>query len=434
MDTPSSSSPPPSHAPSPSRAPPAETIWYTRDPDETTRRWVVYGKRPAMDTDPPVPVTPSKQDPNAIVPWATPEKSSPPQLRYYSGVTAIESGSGQLSLFHHLSDRGTFTKVPPELEALRDHEEGRKPLAALMQPGLAAVCIEISDPATDRTRLSGFRLRRDGVDVVVSCARFTEWPNNNREEFDEVVRRVSQDTTDIRARQTADVDAEMTECDDVLKLQLVAVHCPWDIAIFRILQAPDDDEDNTVIDWSQIHFVVEEDRGKLGSKDLWWSVGFNLNNNQARLNSDWKGFFLRQPLSIQQDIAQRYLYDENHPPAVDFLKTNRRTVSFGKMDEFAETGFPPQSYQVSLNLSAWYGRSGSMVFSRGNAGVDGEESHVQVYGLIVGGSSETNHNVMTLFTEEMRGWLEKAFHSELEEHPIDFSRRFVMAIGDEQIL
>ncbi|KIW66204.1 hypothetical protein PV04_08404 [Phialophora macrospora] len=100
----------------------------------------------------------------------------------------------------------------------------------------------------------------------------------------------------------------------------------------------------------------------------------------------------------------------------------------GNWDEFADTGFPQQPHQVSLNLSAWFGRSGSMVCTREKSGVDGEESQVYVYGVVFGGSSASRSNVMNLFTEEMKPWFESAlaFDPDWKEHPIDFDRRFLL--------
>ena len=72
------------------------------------------------------PKTPEKQDPKAIVPWTTPDKGSPPQLRYYSGLTAVKGGSGQLSLFHILENDGNIIVHEPEVSEISDHEGGRK--------------------------------------------------------------------------------------------------------------------------------------------------------------------------------------------------------------------------------------------------------------------------------------------------------------------
>lgn len=54
----------------------------------------------------------------------------------------------------------------------------------------------------------------------------------------------------------------------------------------------------------------------------------------------------------------------------------------------------------------------------------------------MGGSSESNCNVMNLFTEEMKGWFEKVldFHPDEEEYPIDFSQRFVMAMDQDTVM
>lgn len=51
----------------------------------------------------------------------------------------------------------------------------------------------------------------------------------------------------------------------------------------------------------------------------------------------------------------------------------------------------------------------------------------------MGGSSKGNCNVMNLFTEEMKGWFEKVLdlHLDEEEHPIDFSERFVLAMDQD---
>ncbi|EXJ84603.1 hypothetical protein A1O3_05273 [Capronia epimyces CBS 606.96] len=390
---------------------------------------------PDMDTNAKglPPATPPKQDPNTINSWVTPEKDSPPQLRYYCGVTAVASGSGYLSLFHDLGADATLLRGSGEIEWIRKSAGGIDALTALLRPGLASICLLSESPPNGfRIAQSGFRLRRTGVDVVVTCAHFAKWPDNQKD-FDDMARSYS---CMKRGRHVA-VQDWMVEYDCVadymnqLELQLIAVHRPWDLAIFRVREKPKGDEKNTVIDWSQMHFMPEEDQGKLGSKGLWWSVGFNLDDDEEKFRSDWKGFFHRQLDSVQNDIRRRYEYDGDHPPPLKFLRAGRRTVSFGGLDELVGTGFPhQQTHQVSLNLSAWYGRSGSMVCTREKSDVEGAESQVHVHGLIYGGSSASNYNVMTRFTRQMEGWFEKAlsFDPDLEEHPVDFSQRFVVAL------
>ncbi len=180
-------------------------------------------------------------------------------------------------------------------------------------------------------RQSGFRLRREGVDVVVTCAHFTEWPDNQKD-FDEVAQRYSDmENGETVAIQTGEIEpcgmygvkkhilganqGPVESFNDELKLQLIAVHRPWNLAIFRVIEKPEHDDENMVIDWGQICFTAQKDRGKLGLKDFWWSVGYNLNNDQERFQSEWREFFLRQPTNIQTDIRQQHVSKPSHNTA-----------------------------------------------------------------------------------------------------------------------
>ncbi|KIW84938.1 hypothetical protein Z517_00326 [Fonsecaea pedrosoi CBS 271.37] len=102
--------------------------------------------------------------------------------------------------------------------------------------------------------------------------------------------------------------------------------------------------------------------------------------------------------------------NENHPPPLDLLRSNQRSVSFGKLGEFAGTGSPSQPHQVSLAIE-WMLRA--------------------LWLDVAKGSSESNGNVMTPFTEEMKDWFDIAFRSQSEEHPVDFNKRFVMAVNSD---
>jgi hypothetical protein len=63
-------------------------------------------------------------------------------------------------------------------------------------------------------------------------------------------------------------------------------------------------------------------------------------------------------LQILYLTIRRQNYNGDKPPSPDFLQADMRTVSFGtKIDH------PPdaKANQECVELSAWYGRSGSMV-------------------------------------------------------------------------
>ncbi|KIW41510.1 uncharacterized protein PV06_07060 [Exophiala oligosperma] len=404
--------------------PPPHKPACTEESESSFHTWLSLGwvDHRAMDTTPQKPV-----------PWTTPDSESPPQLRYYSGVTAFKHGAGQLSLFYELEGGGIIEEDGPDIREIRKHEGGLKQLKTMMKPGLAAVCLEFPKNARELARrLSGFRLRRDGVDVVITCAHFATWPSI-QQDFDEKARAFTEmEKHPVIALQARMVDKE--DADDYsrhvkLNLQLIAIHRPWDLAIFRIVEKTEDDEEKQVINWNQMHFVTPEDRGKLGTKDLWWSVGYNLSNDMSKLQTSWKAFFLRQPSKVQADIYQKYKFDATTTPNLKFLAVSQRTVSFGTLEQFAPTGEEEQTYQVSISISAWYGRSGSMVCTRENGGVDGRENQVSVHGIIKGGSTKSDYNVMILFEENMKSWLDKAlsFHPDESEHPVDFSERFIMA-------
>lgn len=75
-----------------------------------------------------------------------------------------------------------------------------------MQSGLAAVCLEFPKFSTEPAgRQSGFRLRRDGVDVVVTCAHFTKWSANQHGFNEEAQKYAGMQNGVIIALQTREV-------------------------------------------------------------------------------------------------------------------------------------------------------------------------------------------------------------------------------------
>ncbi len=95
--------------------------------------------------------------------------------------------------------------------------------------------------------------------------------------------------------------------NDEFTLQLIAVHRPWDLAIFRIIDKPEDDESNHTIKLPELAFVREQDIGRLGQHDLWWSVGYNLDFNEAGLQSSWEMYWSRQSIEVKHEISKEFV-------------------------------------------------------------------------------------------------------------------------------
>ncbi|KIX92025.1 uncharacterized protein Z520_12240 [Fonsecaea multimorphosa CBS 102226] len=359
---------------------------------------------------------------------------TPPPLEKFRGVTATKSGSAELSHRQKAGrPQGKFNNTLPEDERVRLTPE--QALRKLMMPGLAAAQVTVprAGVSPPTATLSGFRIAYNNVDAVITCAHFIDWPKK-QEDFDDVARHynVTLGSQGGVATQAALTDALGVEPGTYIiqmsvpmhsqfALQLIAVHRPWDLAVFRIVEKPEDDDPEHAIKPPQLAFFRDQDLGALGRPDLLWSVGYNLNCSEEGLQSNWKMYWSRQSLEVQAKIHREYGLNAITKPSTDFLKPNQRTVCFGTLDEASLRRINRADYRVDINLSAWYGRSGSMVCYCPT----GEKS-VRICGLVAGGTPDSDQNYMVLFTDEMKDWFANALGPHDES---DFHQRFVMSLG-----
>ncbi|KIW70709.1 hypothetical protein PV04_02953 [Phialophora macrospora] len=174
-----------------------------------------------------------------------------------------------------------------------------------MKPDLAAVQLTVRHPDANvpSVSLSGFRLRHNGTDAVVTCSHFVKW-FEVQEQFDKLAPGYIAMPGSVAA--TASQDSSGIPDPPPFSLQLVAVHGPWDLAIFRIVEKPLYDNDwGKVVDLQHLHFATKEDRDELDQFDLWWSVGYNLDYNEAGVQGCWDRFWGRQILEVQNEICAR---------------------------------------------------------------------------------------------------------------------------------
>ncbi|KAK5467107.1 hypothetical protein LTS15_000077 [Exophiala xenobiotica] len=128
-------------------------------------------------------------------------------------------------------------------------------------------------------------------------------------------------------------------------------------------------------------------------------------------------FLSRRDGDEKTKIIQEYKFDGANPPGSKFLIPDVRTVSFGTKIEHPSHA---KDHQECVELSAWYGRSGSMVCTE-------KDGRSTIIGIIQGGEEASDCNLILLFNTEMTEWWNAA--TELGESPDTqaIGRRFVMA-------
>ena len=160
-------------------------------------------------------------------------------------------------------------------------------------------------------------------------------------------------------------------------LRLWAIHKPWDIAVFRVTDRPVNHSKNCVVKKEEICWAtLEECRKPENTPYAWfWSVGYNLAMNMDAFRRLFEEFYSRRHDDEKVKITDRYVsygipstyflltlspqkFSDANPPGIGFLKAHMRSISFG-----TKIGRPHEAkdHQVCVELSAWYGRSGSMV-------------------------------------------------------------------------
>jgi hypothetical protein len=291
----------------------------------------------------------------------------------------------------------------------------------MMKSGLAAVSLKISDlnsnaPLEVTNQLSGFRL---GKDTIITSAHFTKWPTS-WEAFEALARQyVSGENGIFEARQEREIKQNSVQFN-TFNLKLVALHLPWDLAVFSITTRPSGDDENETLSRDQIMFVGQSH--ELSSYKDWWSVGYNSLHDEVSFNLFWTDFYLRQSPVTRNMIEQQHGYNESTPPPMaSFLKANERTVSFGKIKYSPE--LRKKTSSCFIDLSAWHGRIGGMVCSQSN-GI------AKVCGVVSGGNPEREPNIMVLFTEEMKEWFTAAVferQDDLDKDYCEFLKCFVMS-------
>lgn len=173
----------------------------------------------------------------------------------------------------------------------------------MMKSGLAAVSLKISDlnpnaPLGVTNRLSGFRF---GKDAIITSAHFTEWPTT-WEAFEALAPQyVSGENGIFEARQGRNVKQSGVQFK-TFNLKLVALHLPWDLAVFSIITRPSGDDGNETISGDQITFVGQSH--ELSSYRDWWSVGYNSLHDEVSFNLFWTNFYLRQSPVTRNMIKQ----------------------------------------------------------------------------------------------------------------------------------
>jgi hypothetical protein len=180
------------------------------------------------------------------------------------------------------------------------------------------------------------------------------------------------------------------------------------MAVFRILNVPEDDDENTTIKIHQMCSTTQGEQGLLADVDrVWWSAGFNGPVDQETLLAWWRPFFRNQSQATQEHLRAKYNVTEDILPknSIRFLKAGQRTVSFGDMPLNAREGLLNESlHRRTINLGAINGRSGSMVCTHR---ADGEKI---VYGIIAGAAGEIYSSMYT-FTPEILEWVQLAVDS-----------------------
>ncbi|KAL6247993.1 hypothetical protein RBB50_005341 [Rhinocladiella similis] len=304
----------------------------------------------------------------------------------FAGVTLDQALPGQLSAFHILGDDGDAETESDEWNAMAN---------------------EVGGPEN----LSGFRLSRD---LIITCAHFTNWEaaGNNVQCF------LNGQNGGFEAIQKLYVGGQGHK--NRFTLRLWAIQKDWDIAIFRITQWPAKDHQNCIVQKEDIYFATPGDRHDLikNPRVRCWSIGYNLASNLKEFQEQFVMFLTRRHLDDQTKILQKYELDKDNPPESEFLMPNARTVSFGTNIRHPSNA---KYHQECVELSAWEGRSGSMVCTE----KDGKSA---IIGIIQGGERTSDYNLVLLFNTEMTEWWNAAtdIGEGLESDPQAISRRCVM--------
>ncbi|KAJ9627365.1 hypothetical protein H2204_009776 [Knufia peltigerae] len=336
-----------------------------------------------------------------------------PRYTTFSGVTLDQALPGQISAFHFLENDGDRLHWSEEWDTVANKVGGLERLQQFLRIGLAAVRVKVennhlSGENAQTTHLSGFRLSRD---LVVTCAHFTEWEGGN-----DVEHYLTEKNGQCHAIQAQDVAGDNHVNRFVLRLH--AIHKEWDIAIFRITCRPQNDHKNVVVEVSDLYLDTPQGRGSLSnaSQMPYWSVGYNVVQDMEEFKTVFGMFFNRRQDREKARIRQDYNFSADNPPESTFLKQDRRTVSFGTHIGHAENAKP---YQKCVELSAWHGRSGSMVCT-----VIGGKA--RIIGMIQGGNPESDCNHFVLLNTEMQQWLNAATAPCVNADQQEKNRRIVM--------
>ncbi|OQU94229.1 hypothetical protein CLAIMM_00614 [Cladophialophora immunda] len=292
---------------------------------------------------------------------------------------------------------------------------GFERLQSLVKTGLAAVRVRVGLahlPGLEAqiAELSGFRLSQD---MIITCAHFTDWDiaGNNVEFFLNGQNGVCEA---IQARMVKGGDLKGR-----FALRLWAIHKAWDIAVFRITDWPINNSQLSVIKKEDIYLATPEDCHQLkdAPQGRFWSVGYNRAVNLDELRQRFTAFYSKRQRDEQLKISHRYEFSDTNPPGAKFLEPNKRTISFG-----TNIGFPhdAKEHQACVELSAWYGRSGSMVCAE-------KDGSSVVIGIVQGGEEGSDCNLILLFNTEMRQWLAAATELGNGAGQQDITKRVVMA-------
>ncbi|OAL33314.1 hypothetical protein AYO20_07476 [Fonsecaea nubica] len=342
------------------------------------------------------------------------ENRPSPCYTTFSGVTLDQTGRGQLSEFHGLENDGTVEEWNEEWKAVANEVGGSEKLESRVKIGLAAVRIRVGNDHLQgfegqTAELSGFRLSQD---LVITCAHFTDWslPGNKVEFYLNGQNGICEA---IQARKSRAIGHKGR-----LTLHLWAIHEAWDIAVFRVTGWPENNSKLSVLTKQDIYSVAPEEWGQLkaGSTGRFWSIGYNLAVNMEELRERFAEFLSRRQQDEKAEISQRYEFNDANPPGIEFLQANRRTISFGM-----KMGIPSQTkeHQACAELSAWYGRSGSMVCAE-------KDGRSVVIGIVQGGEQTSDGNLIMLFNTNMQEWWTAATELGNSAGAQDISKRVVM--------
>ncbi|KIW13834.1 hypothetical protein PV08_06614 [Exophiala spinifera] len=317
-----------------------------------------------------------------------------PRYTTFSGVTLDNAQLGTLSSFHDLDDDGAVSGVSDEYDTWVKEVGGSKELESLVEMGLAAVRVRVANAhlqgeARQSMDLSGFRLSKD---LIVTCAHFTDWdlPGNNVDFF---------------------LNGQNGGFEAVQRHYI------------RPTNWPEKKGTDSFVEKEDIHFSTREERSMLRAAPSWgcWSVGYNRAVNMNEFRERFKSFFNRRSHEEKAMITQEWNFDDECQPESEFLAPNTRTISFGTKIEHPDMA---KEHQECIELSAWYGRSGSMVCTK----LDKQDAKPKIIGIIQGGEDSPDRNFILLFNTEMSEWWEAAtdLRESSDPNPVVISKRIVM--------